>query len=201
MTQKYADDGTVIPVTKVLAGPCVVSQVKTEKKDGYTAVQVGFGNKKKLKKPQAGQLKKIGKNLRWLKEFRLGNGDELKGLKAGDEIAVEIFKPGDIVDVVGISKGKGFQGVVKRHGFAGAPKTHGTKDALRMPGSIGATTPQHVFKGVRMAGRMGGDRVTVKNLEIVEVDLQNNWLYIKGAVPGARGGLVMVKGRGRSLKH
>ena len=199
MTQVWVDD-KVVPVTKVQAGPCFVVQKKSENKDGYTSVQLGFGSKKEknIKKPQLGHLKKVGTettNFRYLREFRI-EAEEVEKLNIGDNIKADTFETGDIVDVIGTSKGKGFAGVVKRHGFKGSKKTHGNKDQLRMPGSIGATGPAHVFKGTRMGGRMGGDRVTEKNLEIIEVDGPNNILLIKGAVPGARNSLVLVKGDG-----
>ena len=190
MSQVFKDD-KVIPVTLIESGPNFVTQVKTKEKDGYSAVQLGFGEKKEknIKKPQKGHLKKIG-NLRWLKEFRIDPTE----LKRGDEVKISDFNPGDKVTVIAISKGKGFQGVVKRHGFHGGPKSHGQKDRHRAPGSIGASWPQHVIKGMKMAGRMGGDKVTVKNLEIVEVDNENNLIAIKGAIPGRKGTLVMIKG-------
>ncbi len=197
MTQIFRDD-KVIPVTLIESGPNFVIQVKTKEKDGYVAVQLGFGAKKEknIKKPQRGHLAKIQntkykiQNLRWLKEFR----DDNTELKPGDEINVSTFAPGDKVNIIAISKGKGFQGVVKRHGFHGGPKSHGQKDRHRAPGSIGASWPQHVIKGMRMAGRMGGDKITVKNLEVVEVDKENNLMAIKGAIPGRKGTLVMIKG-------
>lgn len=191
MTQKFLDDGTVVPVTAVLAGPCAITQVKTVAKDGYDAAQIGFGIKKKMNKPQAGHLKDLD-NFRYLREVRI---DELKGkedLKRGDVIAVDSFQVGDLVKVSGNSKGKGFQGVVRRHGFSGSPATHGHKDQLRMPGSIGSTGPQRVFKGMRMAGRMGDERITVKNLKVIEIDKNKNIIFIKGAIPGARNGLVEI---------
>lgn len=198
MTQIWRDE-VVVPVTKIQAGPCIVVQVKTKERDGYEAVQVGFGEKKKknIKKPQAGHMKSLG-NFAYLREFRLDKTkDEQKpSLKRGDVITVDTFLEGDKIKVTSISKGRGFQGVVKRHKFAGAPASHGTKDQLRMPGSIGATGPAHVFKGTRMPGRMGGDQVTVSNLEVVKIDVKNNILYIKGAVPGARGSLVLIKAEG-----
>lgn len=192
MTQVWKGE-KVVAVTKVQAGPCPVVQVKTNKKDHYEALQLGFGvrKEKNIKKPQKGHTKDLG-NISVMREFRT----ETEGLKKGDVINVETFEAGDIVTVVGISKGKGFQGVVKRHGFSGSKKTHGNKDQLRMPGSSGATGPAHVFKGARQGGRMGGDRVTVANLEIVEVDKENNILLIKGAVPGFRSGLVLISGEG-----
>ncbi len=196
MTQIWKDE-EVIAVTKVQAGPCFVTQVKNEEKDGYKAVQVGFDKKKEknIKKPQIGHLKKSKSGLRYLKEFRFKNED-LPQLELGDVIKVDTFAEGDKVKVSGVSKGRGFQGVVKRHGFHGSRKTHGNKDQLRMPGSIGATGPAHVFKGTRMGGRMGGDKITIANLELVKIDLENNILYIKGAVPGARNSLLMIYGDG-----
>jgi large subunit ribosomal protein L3 len=193
MTQKFKDDGKVVPVTAVLAGPCTVTQVRTEDKDGYSAVQVGFGFKKKLNKPEKGHLKDLD-NFRYLKEFRLDKIKNEEKLKLGDKIDVNIFEIGDVVKVSGTSKGKGFQGVVKRHKFAGSPASHGHKDQLRMPGSIGATGPARVFKNTRMPGRMGGERVSVKNLEIIDIDKDKNILFIKGAIPGARNSLVEIIG-------
>lgn len=183
----------VVAVTKVAAGPCRVVQVKNEDKDKYCAVQLSFGSRKEknIKKPQKGHMKDLG-NFMYLREFRT----ETENLQPGGMIDVTTFEEGDKVQATGISKGKGFQGVVKRHGFHGQDKTHGNKDQLRMPGSVGATGPAHVFKGLRMPGRMGGDRVTVKNLEIIEVDKENNILFIKGAIPGARNGLVLISGEG-----
>ncbi len=196
MTQIFTEDGRAIPVTVIAAGPCVVVQKKTNDKDGYTAVQIGWGNSKKLKKPQAGHLRGLPQ-VKVLREVRIKNEEvKLDEIEKGDEIRVSTFTVGEKVNVVGISKGKGFQGVVKRHGFAGSPASHGHKDQLRMPGSIGATDPARVFKGTRMAGRMGADQVTVKNLEVVKIDEENNFLYIKGAVPGPRGGLVKIVGMG-----
>ncbi len=188
MTQIFKED-RVIPVTLIESGPNFVTQIRTKEKDNYSAVQIGFGVKKEknIKKPQRGHLKSL-KNLRWLREFRIENPE----MKVGDEIMVSIFAPGDKINVIAISKGKGFQGVVKRHGFHGGPKSHGQKDRHRAPGSIGSSFPEHVFKGMRMAGRMGGERVTVKNLEVVEVDNENNLIALKGAVPGRRGTLVVL---------
>jgi large subunit ribosomal protein L3 len=201
MTQVWQGD-KVAAVTRVEAGPCAVTQVKNKDKDGYIAVQVGFGEKKEknIAKPQLGHLKKCQMsnaecriNFRYLKEFRVDNSSDLK---IGDVIDVGAFQAGDKIDVIGISKGKGFQGVVKRHGFHGHNSTHGTKDQVRMPGSISASGVQRVFKGLRMGGRMGGERVTIKNSEIIEIDKENNILLVKGAVPGARNGLVMIAGEG-----
>jgi len=199
MTQIWKGDD-VIAVTKISAGPCPVVQVKNDAKDGYQAMQIGFGVKKvkNIRKPQLGHLAKVSAqgekkvNIRTLREFRV----EGSSLHIGDIIDVTSFAVGDIIDVIGISKGKGFQGVVKRYHFHGQDKTHGHKDQERMPGSIGSTTPQRVFKGTRMGGRMGNDRVTMKNLEVIEIDKENNFLYIKGGVPGARNGLLLISGEG-----
>jgi len=190
MTQIFNDNNSVTPVTLVEAGPCFVVQVKNKEKDGYKATQIGFEeiNDKKSNKPQRGHFKKHGleKNYRYLREFL---DDKLK---SGDKIDVSSFNSGEIVDVSGISKGKGFQGVVKRHGFKGSPASHGTKHTLRAPGSIGSAWPQRVFKGKRMAGRMGSDRITVKGLEIININEEDNILAIKGAVPGKPGTLLEI---------
>jgi len=187
MSQVYAADGTVVPVTLVKAGPCVVTQVKTADKDGVAAVQIGFKNTKNLSKPEAGHLKDLPM-LSVLRDFRISVDSTLK---RGDAIEAGIFQPGDVVHVVGQSKGKGFQGVVKRHGFHGHPTTHGHKDQTRMPGSIGAGGPQHVFKGRRMAGHMGDERVTVKNLQVIEIR-DGGIIALKGAVPGARHSIIEI---------
>lgn len=194
MTQVWEND-KVIAVTPVLAGPCTVTQVKTKDSDGYSALQLAFGEKKKknIKKPQIGHVKNLNINPRHLKEFRT---TELGEVKAGDIINVATFEKGDIIAVTGVSKGKGFQGVVKRHGFKGQTTTHGTKDQVRMPGSVGPLGPAHVFKGTRMGGRMGGKKITTTNLEVVKVDLENNIILIKGALPGAVNGLVTINGQG-----
>lgn len=189
MSQVYSDDGNVIPVTLVQAGPCVVTDVKTKDKHGYDAVQLGFSEAKRLKKPQVGHLRGLD-SLRVLKEFRM---DAPAEAKRGDAVEAGVFQAGDLIHVSGTSKGKGFQGVVKRHGFKGSPATHGHKDQLRMPGSIGPGGIQRVIKGRRMAGRMGDERVTVKNLQIVEVR-DGGVIAIKGAVPGARNSLVEIVG-------
>lgn len=199
MTQVWKDN-VRIAVTKAQAGPCIVTQIKTKEKDGYDALQIGFGERKEknIKKPQRGHLKKakelnseFNTNIACLKEFRIKIKDE-NGPKVGDIIKADIFQAGDTVKITSRSKGKGFQGVVKRYGFKGAAKSHGTKDQVRMPGSIGATGPAHVFKGTRMGGRMGGAQKTIANLDIVEVDVENNILLIKGGIPGARNGLVLI---------
>lgn len=195
MTQVFREDGIVVPVTKVLAGPCVVTQIKTKEKDNNNSLQIGFGTQKifRLNKSEKGHLDSIlvdnnkNQTVRNLHEFKNDNS-----LNKGDVFGVEIFTVGEKVKVTGTSKGKGFQGVVKRHGFHGNSATHGHKDQERMPGSIGATDPQRVFKGKRMGGHMGDEQVSVKNLEIVKIDLESNELYIKGAVPGARNSLLYI---------
>jgi len=200
MTQVFDEEGKVHPVTVLKAGPMKVIQIKTKARDGYDAVQVGFGKKsaKRMTNPLKGHLKKAGieYGVRWLREFRGKSPFKIgdKEIAVGDEVRVSVFAKGDKVDVVGISKGRGFQGVVKRHGFGGGPSTHGTKHSHRAPGSIGATHPQHVIKGRKMAGHMGAKRVTVKNLKVAGVDPEKNELLIEGAVPGARGSLVIVRG-------
>ncbi len=188
MTQVFLPDGTVVPVTLVQAGPCVVTQVKQSEQDGYQAVQLGFLNAKRLNKPMEGHLKDLPKT-RILQEFRL---KEAGDLKRGDMIEASVFETGDRIDVIGTSKGRGFQGVVKRHGFHGGPASHGHKDQQRMPGSIGAGGVQRVFKGMKMAGRMGNDTVTVKNLKIAEIR-EGGILAIAGAVPGARNSILKIR--------
>ncbi|MFQ5856195.1 MAG: 50S ribosomal protein L3 [Anaerolineae bacterium] len=192
MTQIFDETGEVVPVTVIEAGPCYVTQVKTEETDGYNAIQIGFEHieERKLKKPQRGHLGTLPP-VRYLREIRT---DDVDQYEVGQQVDAGIFETGQRVDVTGTSKGRGFAGVVKRHGFRGGPKTHGQSDRHRAPGSIGATsTPGRVFKGMRMAGRMGGDRVTIQNLEVVRVDLDRNLLLVKGSVPGAKGGLVLVR--------
>lgn len=193
MTQVFTANGDAVPVTIVLAGPCFVTQIKEKNPAGRRSVQVGFEElaAKKLSKPQVGHLKNLPA-VRTLREFE----DSESELKRGDKLTIENFKVGERVDVVGISKGKGFQGVVRRHGFAGGPASHGHKDNLRAPGTIGAGGVQRVFKGLRMGGHMGDDQITVQNLEIVEMDLANNILKIRGALPGARNSLVVIKAKG-----
>jgi large subunit ribosomal protein L3 len=191
MVQIWDEVGKCFPATVVSVGQMIVTQTKTIEKDGYEAVQVGFGEKnaKKINKAMKGHIKKLG-NFKYIKEFRVENSEEFK---VGDTIDVSSFEEGDIVQASGISKGKGFQGVVKRHGFHGGPRSHGQKHSEREPGSIGATGPQRVFKGVRMAGRMGSDRVTVKNLKVLKIDKENNKILISGAVPGKRGTLLEIR--------
>jgi len=194
MTQIFNENERVVPVTLIEAGPCYVIQKKEKGTDGYIAVQLGFEevSDKRMNKPLIGHLKKAGvPMLKHLREFRVKDHSDLE---LGQVVSADIFEVGDLVDVVGTSKGKGFAGVVKRHHFAGGPKTHGQSDRHRAPGSIGAgTTPGRVFKGMRMAGRMGGQRVTVSNLEVVMVDKDRNLIAVKGAIPGAKNGLVEVK--------
>ncbi|MEK7139578.1 MAG: 50S ribosomal protein L3 [Patescibacteria group bacterium] len=194
MTQKFLPDGTVVPVTAIQAGPCVVTQIKTADKDGYIGVQLGFGakNPKRVNKPQLGHLKDLP-TVEVMREFRATKPEEVSELKRGDTVTVEVFAAGDVVSVTGVSKGHGFQGVVKRHGFHGQKASHGHKDQSRMPGSIGAGGVQHVLKGMRMGGHMGDAQVTVKNLKIAAVDAKKNILYITGAVPGARNGVLEIR--------
>ncbi len=190
MSQIFDENKKVVPVTLIEAGPCFVSQIRTPEKDGYSAVQIGFDKTKKANKPLAGHLKALG-GLRYLREF-LVSLDEVKAFETGQEIKVDIFEPLEKVQVSSVSKGKGFAGVVKRHGFSGGPASHGQKHSLRAPGSIGSSFPERVWKGKRMAGRMGSDRTTVKNLRVMKIDLEDNVLAIKGAVPGPKGALVAV---------
>lgn len=193
MTQIFDQDGTVIPVTLVEAGPCYVTQKKTVEKDGYNAIQLGFEEvpEKRLTKPLLGHLKRSNSpSVKHMREFRVADPEEYTD---GQKIDVSIFAVGDTVDVVGTSKGKGFAGVVKRHGFRGGPKTHGQSDRWRASGSVGAgSTPGRVLKGIRMAGRMGNERVTVQNLKVALVDPDKNLLAVKGAIPGAKNSLVIV---------
>lgn len=194
MTQIWSGDA-VMAVTPVLAGPCTITQVKSKAKDGYEALQLAFGERKEknINKPQLGHYKKAGVKPAHVREFRMDNAADFK---IGDVVSVDAFSVGDRIDVIGTSKGKGFQGVVKRHHFAGFRKTHGNKDQERMGGSVGAKGPAHVFKGTRMGGRMGGDRVTTTNLEVAAIDEEKNIIFVKGAVPGAINGFVMIKGDG-----
>ncbi len=187
MSQIWKDE-KIVPVTLIQAGPVTITQIRTKEKDGYQAVQVGFGNKKEknVKKPQRGQFGKLG-NFQHVKEFK-NSGD----FNVGDVLNVSQFKEGDKIKVSGLNKGRGFQGGVKRHGFSGGPKTHGQKNRLRAPGSIGSTAPQRVMPGRRMAGRMGQERITVKNLKVAAIDEKNNILMVKGAVPGMRGTLLEI---------
>lgn len=193
MTTIFEEDGNAVPCTVIEAGPCHITQIKTNEKDGYSSVQLGFDEKKKKNttKPLVGKFEKTKTPiLRHLREVRDFGIDELK---EGGIVKVDMFKEGDIVKVRGVSKGKGFQGVVKRHGFGGGVRTHGQSDRERAPGSIGGSSyPSRVFKGQRMAGRMGGDNVTVRNLRIVKVFSDSNLILIKGAIPGAKTGIVEI---------
>jgi len=188
MTQIFDKDGNALPVTVIEAGPCFVAQIKDETKDGYRAVQIGLDElkDKKIKKPSQ------GKPFKYLGEFRLRTDEKIE-LAKGDKIEVSVFNEGDKIKISGISKGRGFQGVVKRHGFKGGPASHGHRHVLRRPGSIGTSFPERVIKGRRMPGHMGTERVTVKNMKLVLVDAKNNLLAVKGAVPGPNGGLVEIR--------
>jgi large subunit ribosomal protein L3 len=190
MTQVFTDDGRAVPVTVIKAGPCHVVQVKTPERDGYSAVQLSYGARKRTTKPSAGHFGSAGVDpARYLVELRT---DET--FEAGQEVRADIFEAGEHADVVGVSKGKGFAGTMKRHGFGGMPASHGTERKHRSPGAIGAcATPSRVFRGTKMPGQMGNVRVTVLNLEVVEADAERGLLLLKGAVPGPVGGLVMVR--------
>jgi len=188
MTQIF-DKGQMEAVTAIQAGPCTVIQVKVVDKEGYSAVQLGYGEAKRLTSPEKGHLKGLGQ-FKYLREFRIEGTEKIK---PGEKVDVSLFKAGDLIDVTGTSKGKGFAGVVKRHHMAGGPKTHGQSDRHRAIGAIGATTsPGRVFKGKRMAGHMGNERVTVRKLKVVQLDPARNLLLVKGAVPGAENGLVLI---------
>lgn len=190
MTQVFDSTGLAVTVTVIEAGPCYVTQIRTVARDGYDAVQLGFGHAKKLNQPEKGHLGKLPP-LRYLREVR---AMDIAELQVGQKIDVAIFKAGEQVDVTGTSRGKGFAGVVKRHHFKGGPRTHGQSDRERAPGSLGATTtPGRVFKGMRMAGHMGSQRVTVQNLRVVQADPERNLLLVEGAVPGAPNALLMVR--------
>ena len=190
MTQIFREDGKVVPVTVIQAGPCVVTQVKTMETDGYEAVQLGFGDVKRRNKPQAGHLKN-SKLSRYLREVTT---DDTNGFTIGQSIGVDIFEAGEKVDVIGTSKGRGFAGVMKRWNFGGGPRTHGQSDRARAPGSIGGgTTPGKVYKGMKMGGHMGNRRITVKGLEIIEIDTERNLLMVKGGIPGAPNSLIQIR--------
>ena len=199
MTRLFDDTGAATATTIVEVGPCFVTQIRTLDNDGYEAVQLGYDEVRpsKLTKPQRGHLKEAVPPVRTLREVPV---ETLDGITVGDRIDTSILNPGERVDVVGVSKGKGFAGVMKRHNFRGGPKTHGQSDRARAPGSIGSgTTPGRVFKGTRMAGHMGNERVTVQNLQIVRIDPERNLVALRGAIPGPRGGLIMIKKRGVDL--
>ena len=199
MSQIFDKQKNVIPVTIIEAGPCIVVQIKNEKQDGYNAVQIGYGFKKKINKPEKGHLKKVEKvlknqnlNFRYLKEIRV-NQDFLSKIKIGDEIVTKLFQEGERVNVQGVTKGKGFQGVVKRWGFKGKPATHGTKHEERQGGSIGIMGMDRVMRGKKMPGRMGAKTKTIKNLEIVKIDFENNLMAVRGAVPGQINRLLKIE--------
>lgn len=190
MTRHFAENGTVVPVTVIEAGPCFVTQVKSAERDGYAAIQIGFEESKRLNQPERGHLKGLAP-MRHLREVRT---DDAGNYERGQRLDVSMFKPGDLVDVVGTSKGRGFAGVMKRHGFGGGPITHGQSDRQRHPGAIASgTTPGNIIKGLRMAGHMGAERVTVQNLRVELVDPERNLLVLRGAVPGAIGGLLYIR--------
>ncbi len=191
MTQIFDEQGLARPVTVIEAGPCVVTQIRNEETDGYTAVQLGFGIAKKLNKPQAGHVRASGHQVKTLREFK---ADDYNSIEVGQVFKADTFATGDVIDVTGTSKGRGFQGGMKRHGFAGGPATHGQSDRARAPGSIGSSaTPGRVFKGMKMAGHMGNERVTVQNLTVLRVDAERNLLLVEGSVPGPKNGTLLIK--------
>ena len=200
MTQVFDDAGHAVPVTVVEAGPCHVAQVKRIETDGYAAIQLAFGTARRTNKPMAGHLAKAGiDGARYLVEMRV---DDASAYELGAEIKADLFEPGEIIDVIGVTKGKGFAGGMKRHNFKGLSATHGTQRKHRSPGSIGAcATPARVFKGTRMAGHLGHVRVTTLNLRVIKADPERNLLLIKGAVPGPRGGLVMIRSSIRAARR
>lgn len=190
MSQFFTATGEVVPVTVLEVGPCFVTQIKTPEKDGYSAIQIGFEETRRLNKPERGHLK----NLPLLKHLREVRTSQLDKYHVGQKLNASLFNVGELVDVTGVSKGKGTAGVVKRHHFGGGPATHGQSDRLRRPGSSGATTtPGRVLPGTRRAGRMGAERVTVSNLQVMQVDLERNLVLVKGAVPGPKNGLIFIK--------
>ena len=190
MTQLFRENGSIVPVTLIEAGPCVVTQVKTKDSDGYEAVQLGFGDVKRPNKPMQGHFRP-SRASRYLREVQ---ADDPSEFSVGQTVSLDMFAEGEKVDVIGRSKGRGFAGTMKRHGFGGGPRTHGQSDRARAPGSIGGgTTPGKVFKGLKMAGHMGNRRITVKGLEIVKVDTDRNILAVKGGIPGAPNSLVQIR--------
>ena len=193
MTQTYGDRGKVEPATLLAAGPCVVTQLRSLDKDGYEAVQLGFGERQKIAKSLAGHLKPSGAKSRIVREFRLPKADAQTEFKVGDQLDVSQFEAGQYVGIVGVSKGKGFAGTIKRHNFHRGPKTHGSK-SYRAPGSIGSMYPQKIFKGKKMAGRMGADRVTLHQVKVIDVDASENLLVVKGPIPGANKSIVAIVG-------
>ncbi len=194
MTRVFLEDGTVVAVTAIEAGPCIVTQVKAAQRDGYDAVQLGFGEAKRLCSPEEGHLKKAGAKLRYLREFRLPAAGTVE---VGQKVSVGLFSTGDLVDVIGTSRGKGFAGGVKRHHFRGGPRTHGQSDRERAPGAMGSTTtPGRTLIGQGMAGHMGDVRVTAKGLSVVKADPDKNLLLVKGSVPGGKNGLLLIRKAG-----
>jgi len=190
MTQIFDEQGLARPVTVIEAGPCVVTQIRSQVSDGYEAVQLGFGIAKRLNKPQQGHVRASGHQVKTLREFK---ADDYNAVEVGQVFKADTFTSGDVVDVTGTSKGRGFQGGMKRHGFHGGPKTHGQSDRARAPGSIGSSaTPGRVFKGIKMAGHMGHERVTVQNLTILRVDAERNLLLVEGSVPGPNKGTLLI---------
>jgi large subunit ribosomal protein L3 len=191
MTQIFDEQGLARPVTVIEAGPCVVTQVRTAEKDGYEAVQIGFGIAKKLNKPEKGHVKESGHMVKTLREVK---ADDYSSIEVGQVFSADTFAEGEVIDVTGTSKGRGFQGGMKRHGFHGGPKTHGQSDRLRAPGSIGSSaTPGRVIKGQKMAGHMGNERVTVQNLKVLRVDTDRNLLLVEGSVPGPNKGTLLIR--------
>ncbi len=204
MTQVFDEQGNVVPVTVIEAGPCYVTQVRNNERDGYIAVQLGYGETKPARLTQ-GQLGHLKKNdlpaLRVLREFRIMGNDPVE-VEEGAEIKVDVFETGELVDVIGVTKGRGHAGTIKRHGFHRGPKTHGQSDRERSPGSIGmCASPGRTLKGQRMAGRMGNDRVTMQNLEVVVVDADKNLLAVKGSIPGTKGGIVVIRPARKAKKQ
>ncbi len=199
MTQVFLEDGSVVPVTVVEASPCAVIQKKTKERDGYDALQLGFlqKNSRKVNKPLSGHFKKAGVGpYYYLKEFRV---EKTEGFELGQEVTLNLFKPGDVVDVIGLSKGKGFAGVVKRHGFHGSPGSHGTHEYFRHGGSVGQNSfPHHTFKGLRMPGHYGNHRITLQNIKVLDVKEDQNLILLKGGVPGARHGWLFIRSATKS---
>ena len=194
MTQLFLEDGSVVPATVVEAGPCMVIQKKTKEKDGYDALQLGFlsKNSQRLNKPLSGHFKKAGVGpFEYVKELRVAL---VEGFESGGEVPLSLFKPGDVVDVTGLSKGKGFTGVMKRHGFHGSPGSHGTHEYFRHGGSVGsAAYPHHTFKGLKMPGQHGNRKVTVQNIKVLDVKEDQNLILLKGGIPGSRHGLILIR--------
>lgn len=198
MTQIFDEQGLARPVTVIEAGPCVVTQVRTAEKDGYEAVQIGFGIAKKLNKPEKGHVKESGHMVKTLREVQ---AEDYSSVEVGQVFNADTFAEGELVDVTGTSKGRGFQGGMKRHGFSGGQKTHGQSDRLRAPGSIGSSaTPGRVMRGMKMAGHMGHERVTVQNLKVLRVDTERNLLLVEGSVPGPNKGTLLIRRAVKSQK-